>query len=432
MSNLQKTAEFALEQLKKAGADGAGVSVSNGQTDEINVDAGKFSLMRTTFNSMLNVKAIVGGRKGTATTNRLDDAAIVQAAQNAVDAAKSARPDEAEGIAEDAGVHSFCDGPTEIDREKLFDRARELVDTVNCEYPKVGLEQFITDFKHVDIMYLNSNGTQASISHGGYKTSLMFSAREGDITSSFNGAGAATRDLDTPFIDLATTRTLIAESERQIHTKAVEGKFTAPVLVTPNALAELLDSIFENCLSDGAIIDKVSPWINKLQQTVADKNFTMSVNSLDNRMVFGERVTADGYISADYDVIRDGVLKSFALSRYGAKKSGFARAANTSGSVVIKAGDFSVAELTRKAGRGLLLNRFSGGAPSPNGDFSGVAKNSFLIENGIVTDAVSETMISGNLLTMLNNIIGISREIIADGVTVLPWILFDGVTISGK
>jgi PmbA protein len=82
--------------------------------------------------------------------------------------------------------------------------------------------------------------------------------------------------------------------------------------------------------------------------------------------------------------------------------------------------------------RGILLNRFSGASPGPSGDVSGVAKNSFMIENGKITDALSETMVSFNIVDLLHNIPMISKERCMDGVTVLPWCCFDGVTISGK
>ena len=78
------------------------------------------------------------------------------------------------------------------------------------------------------------------------------------------------------------------------------------------------------------------------------------------------------------------------------------------------------------------MGRFSGGQPSSNGDFSGVAKNSFLIENGKIGPALSETMIAGNLADMLNHLRAVSREQVADGMSVLPYMAFDGITISGK
>ncbi len=80
--------------------------------------------------------------------------------------------------------------------------------------------------------------------------------------------------------------------------------------------------------------------------------------------------------------------------------------------------------------KGILLSRFSGGSPSDNGDFSGVAKNSYYIENGEIKYPISETMISGNIFQMLNDIKDISKETINDGSSIYPWIQFSGLTIS--
>jgi PmbA protein len=82
--------------------------------------------------------------------------------------------------------------------------------------------------------------------------------------------------------------------------------------------------------------------------------------------------------------------------------------------------------------KGLLLNRFSGGAPGANGDMTGVAKNSFLIEDGKITDALSEVMISGNLASMLKDVTAISKERINNGDSILPWMKVGNIVISGK
>ena len=83
-------------------------------------------------------------------------------------------------------------------------------------------------------------------------------------------------------------------------------------------------------------------------------------------------------------------------------------------------------------GKGLLIGGFSGGQPSTNGEFSGVAKNSFLIENGKICRAVTETMINGNLAGMLQRVRGISKETDDSGVFSLPYLAVDGIVISGK
>ena len=61
-----------------------------------------------------------------------------------------------------------------------------------------------------------------------------------------------------------------------------------------------------------------------------------------------------------------------------------------------------------------------------------MAKNSFLIENGRIGSALAETMISGNLAEMLRRVRAISKETVAEGMTVLPYLAFDGITVSGK
>ena len=55
-----------------------------------------------------------------------------------------------------------------------------------------------------------------------------------------------------------------------------------------------------------------------------------------------------------------------------------------------------------------------------------------VFENGEIIGAASETMISGNLAAMLNSLVDISSETVADGISVLPYAAFDGITISGK
>ena len=131
-------------------------------------------------------------------------------------------------------------------------------------------------------------------------------------------------------------------------------------------------------------------------------------------------------------LIDKGVLKTHWLSLYGSKKTGRPVVKNTGGDLVIEPGDKTLEELIASVDKGLLMGGFSGGQPGTNGEFSGVAKNSFLIENGRVTRAVTETMINGNLGDMLRHVRGISRERDVQGVFTLPYLAVDGIVISGK
>ena len=80
--------------------------------------------------------------------------------------------------------------------------------------------------------------------------------------------------------------------------------------------------------------------------------------------------------------------------------------------------------------RGALVGRLSMGMPAANGNFSGVVKNSFLIEGGRVGAALSEVMVSGNMAQMLRDVLAVSAERLDCGDTVLPWLRIGGLHFS--
>ena len=51
---------------------------------------------------------------------------------------------------------------------------------------------------------------------------------------------------------------------------------------------------------------------------------------------------------------------------------------------------------------------------------------------GKITDAVNEVMITGNLAEMIQHVVAISKETLAEGTSVMPYLAVDGVVVSGK
>lgn len=432
MKNNKDIAIYALDALKKAGADHAQCIVTSGKVDELNVDGGNFSLLRTLFNSSIALKALKDGKKGTIIANRLDKYSIDKAVLDCVTSAQSSTPDDAEAISEKIKNESFETGALSPDRDKLFDRLQELLVDTKENYPKIMIEQLVSSYSKAESLLMNTNGVEFRNNSGKYNISLMFSAHEGDKTSSFMGYDFDFADLDRKLLDIGMLRTLFSESEKQITTKPFMGKFVGKVLFTPACLIDIMMTVVGNFMSDMTIIDGTSPWISMLGNKVASSKLSMSTIPLDKRITAGERFTREGYKSDNMELITDGVLKNFVLSSYGSRKTGFPRAANLSHNLYVKPGNTSLKALFSGIDRGILINRFSGGQPGTNGDFSGVAKNSFLIENGQIADALSETMISGNIIDALKNIEEISSETVCDGKSVLPWLLCNGITVSGK
>ncbi|MDR2543829.1 MAG: hypothetical protein LBC80_10340 [Treponema sp.] len=424
-------AQYTLETLKKAGADKAACKVSRGRKDELNAEANKFSLMRTLFNDELILKVIKDNRKGIAKINKLDKSSIDQAVADCLTLASSALPDEAEDIAEKIENKCFDQSAGGGDIDKLFSRTKDFIEQLKDEYPKIVMENLTTDFNSGQTIYVNSNGVEFNKNTEYYQIGTMFSAKDGEKSSSFNTYGALFACLSRPFMDLDMHRTLLGESEQSLEPRMVEDKFVGKVIVTPACNDMIWGTIIDCFLSEGSLIDGTSRWKDALETKVAGSCLTFRASPLHPSIVAAERFTPDGYESKDMDFIRDGILKSFALSLYGSRKTGKPRALNNAfGNIEVKPGNTPLNEMIKGIDKGILLNRFSGASPGPSGDISGVAKNSFLIENGAVTGAIKETMVSFNIIDVLEKI-DMSQERCFSGYSVLPWCCIDGVTISG-
>lgn len=432
MADIKMISEKVKQSLSNAGAQKAQFTVTEKEKHEFNVDGGEFSLFRTLFDRSLSITAYKNNKKGSAFINQFDDESISDAVKNCIKSADSGIADEAYDIAPKQVDEVFRDGAYEPDVDLLFQRTRELMKDIQERHPKILMEQMIVSHDKVHALYQNTNGTEFESFQGAYSVSLMFSAHEGDATTSFFSSGIFTDSLERPFIELGSLEKDLADTEAQLKVIPLEGKFEGTIVLTPGSLSGFLGSAISNFASDGVILEKTSIWLDKLGSQVADERITISFCPGDPRIVCGEKYTADGFKSQDYDLIKNGMLKSFLLSLYVANKSGFAPAKNTSFSVIVENGETPYAEMIKGIRKGLIIGRFSGGQPGINGDFSGVAKNSFLVEDGEIKGAVSETMINGNLSQLLNHLVAISKETVADGTSVVPYMAFDGVVISGK
>lgn len=432
ISQLKEIAQYTLSRLKEYGADDAQCKIKFGLVDEINVDAGEFSLMRSTFDSAVTMKVIKDMKKGVIAINKIDKESIDAAAKECVAAAEVSTEDDCLSIAEKDENEDFFCGAEKCDRDKLFDRINEYVEDIKNDYPKVFIEQLIADYSESKSVFANTNGAEYSYTASYYSMGSMYSAHDGEKTTSFNSTGIDFVSLDEKIIDKGTQRMMYEMCEKELDAVPFEGKFTGTAVFAPSCLGDIIGTAIDNFTGDDTIIDNTSPWRNKLGEKVASDKLSVSLIPIDDRIIGGERYTAEGYKTKNCDIIKNGVLENFTLSEYAARKSGETRCPTLSGCMEVKNGETTYEDLIKKIDKGILVCRLSGGQPASNGDFSGVAKNSFLIENGKITTPVLETMISGNLADMLNNVIDISKETAMDGSTVFPWVAFDGITVSGK
>jgi PmbA protein len=429
---MKDIAQYALDALKKNGADKASCTAEKGRKDEFNIEANNFTLLGTTFADSLVLKALVGGRKGYVAVNKLDRASIDEAAANCVTLAKSAEPDDAEDIAPLVENKDFIMEDITNDIDGLFARSKEYLETVRETLPKIIIEGFTSKLHSAEAAYANTNGVSFGTKWENYSFNSMFVGKDGEKSSSFNYDGAYFLKPHIPFIESGMHRTLLEEAEKSLSPRPVDENFIGKIIVTPACVDLIWQTLIDNFISDRPLIENTSRWKDSLNTQVASEKLTFRAAPLNPQIVTGPRYTGDGFVTKDVDFIKDGVLKNFSLTLYGANKTGKPRTDTSAWSIEVLAGDTPLDEMLKSVERGILLNRFSGGSPGASGDISGVAKNSFLIENGKISDALQETMISFNILDALKNISAISMERVANGATVLPWCCLDGISVSGK
>ena len=427
-----KITSYCLEALLKAGAQKSQCALTRNRKFEMNVEAGEISLLRTTLEVVISLGAIKDNRKGSITINKIDIPTIDEAIASVIELSETSEQDVDFDIAAMQVPKEYISGNDEPDLDRMYVLMKNFVKVVKVEYPSINIIESALTFNHYIKYFTNSNGVNFKESKGLYNFSIMFASKSGQKSSSFNSTGCAMKNLDRELLDTGTVRNLLAQSVEQLNTKALMGSFVGDVVITPDCISDFIDYYVGTFLGDRALISGTSLLKDKLDKVVANFKLTLSASPISPSISSGYFVTQDGFEAKNVTLIKRGVLKSFMLSLYGSRKTKFERAENSGGAYIIEKGDRSLSDIILGIKKGIIISRFSGGSPSASGDFSGVAKNSYYIEDGQIKYPIAETMASGNLLDIFMNIKEISEERIDFGSAILPWICSSGVTISGK
>ena len=432
MSELRELAGRFDQLLAENGTEKYTYTLSESEKQELNVENGSFKLMRTVFNNSANLQVFAGNRMGAAGGNDLSEEGLRKVIADAGAAAESSPEDPCHDIAPDQGREVFRQGVREPDLDRFVERIREFLDTVARDYPKVRLMTAIGSFDRWHWLSRNTNGTEFEDFGGQYGFSAEICASDGENTTGLDYAGFSTASLDRPLIEMADMKTKLENVQNSLNPEALTGKFEGTVILTPGCTADFLFMLLGNYIGSGVVMNGTSQWLNRVGEQVADEKLTVALRPFDPRIVNGERGTGDGFRSEDVTLIEKGVLKTHWLNLYAANKTGRPVVKNTGSDLVVEPGDTPLADMIAGVDKGLLLGGFSGGEPGTNGEFSGVAKNSFLIENGRIKTAVTETMVNGNLGEIVKNIRAVSKELLENGGMVIPYLAVDGIVISGK
>jgi PmbA protein len=423
--------KYSLESLKKAGAKKAQVVLQFSEKNELNVASGKINLLRTTFDANLALTAILNNKKGSIGINKIDKNSISKAVLEVIKLAKASEEDSANDISEKQKPKIFHSGPEKLEIDLMYERLKSFLKYAEENYPKTILEEINFDFTKFENYFQNSNGVDFISKKGIYNFGAEFTSKDKKKSSSLNGTEFSSKNLDREIRDFGSLDMLLRQSQEQIKTKIFPRKIMGEVIITPDCLIGFIDCI-AGFLGDYSLITNNSIFKDKLGKSIANEKFSLYSKPVSQEIADNYFITGDGFEVENSAIIENGILKTFLLSLYGSEKTGKARAVNSGGAYIVNPGNKSFQDLVKSVKKGILLSRFAGGDPSDNGDFSGVAKNSYYIENGKIKYPLSETMISGNLVEMFKNIKNISKERINFGDAIFPWILFKGLAIFGK
>jgi PmbA protein len=235
---------------------------------------------------------------------------------------------------------------------------------------------------------------------------------------------------------IAAQRTLRRLGARKVKTGKV------PIVFEHTVAGALVGHIFEAVNGD-SIYRGASFLTGKLNEKIAGDNIYV----VDDGTMLGGFGTSpfdsEGVPSRKTVVVENGVLKSYLLNTYTAKKLGLQTTGNASrglagtpgigpGNFFLRPGTKSAQEIIGDIKEGLFVTEFLGfGVNLVTGDFSRGASGMW-IQNGELTFPVEEITVAGNLKDMFFNISEIGNDLEFRSSIASPTLRIDGMTVAGE
>ena len=422
----QQLAEQALALMRRQGFDAAMAEASEHRLAELNVAHNEPALMRSTQRHKLALLGLLDGRRASTELDDLGDESLARSVAELYAAARAAPQDAANAVS--AGQRANIEqGPLHADPAVMADTMIELLAWRAQSAPSVTLEEGLVSHHDLGAHTATSGGSSLACRLGWYEIMAMGTAREGERSSSFNYAGGMCHQLaDEPAPARFGIGTMLSDLTRSVHTQPVKESFVGDVVLTPQAVGSLL-AWLRGQLADLALISGTSIYRERVGTAIASPLVGLT-SRFDAPGVAA--LSADGFVATPGELLREGRLLTLTPSFYGSRKTGLPHVPLAASGWAMAAGDTPLADVIAGVRRGALVGRLSMGSPAANGDFSGVIKNSFLIDGGAVGGALAEVMVSGNMAQMLRDVLAVSRERLDTGDSLLPWVRIGGLHFS--
>lgn len=443
------TKEFAAgvaQQAVERGASAAEVVVRQRTEFSVGVRLGEVETLKESTDRGLGLRILIDGRQSSVSGSDFSRDALTSLIDEAVELARLTSPDETAGLPEPQEL------ATSVPDLDLYDEAIERLSTEEQIEMALRAERAAQELSH-QIINFDGGGFDSAYGSVVLANSLGFAGEFQTTSCSLASVPVAAEDgkmqrdywydvrrklseMDSPeeIGITAARRTLRRLGGRAVPTQSV------PVVLEPNMARDLLGDIF-NAASGESIFRKASFLVGQLGEQVANQRLTVIDDGSMPRRLGSRPFDGEGLPTRRTVVIREGVLESYLLNTYTARKLGLRSTGNAgrglsgatgveAGNLYIEPGPYSPDEIIKSVTKGLLITELLGfGVNIVTGDYSRSASGVW-IENGELTFPVQGVTIAGNLKDMLSSIEMIGNDLDFRGSVVSPTLLIGRMTIG--
>jgi PmbA protein len=293
---------------------------------------------------------------------------------------------------------------------------------------------------------VNSWGIEAYDEGTAVGCSIETIARNGDdvTPACFEMDAKRTCDIDPENVGIEAARQAVSSLKARM---MGSGEF--PVIFTQAAFRAILSYTVINAVKADYVQRERSAFEDKIGEKVASEVVTVHDDGLLDGGLLTSKFDGEGIPCQKTLVIEKGILKNFLYDNYTANKAGVASTGNASrighasyastpvleaSNFTFKKGNMTPGELVEDVKDGLIVYGIQGAHSSnpESGEFSVVATPAWKIENGEITYALRDVMLTGTFYDVLKNISAIGNNIRQMGQLVAPWILAEKIRTVGR
>ncbi|WMO15623.1 metalloprotease PmbA [Pseudoalteromonas piscicida] len=426
-----------LAHAKKLGATSAEAAMSSTSGLSVSTRMGEVETIEFNQDGGLGISVYVGNHKGSASTADLSPEALRSVVEKAVDIARFTSDDPCNGVADKALLEM---SPADLD---LFhpwqvspDEAIEqciAAEKAALEFdPRIVNSDGASLSSHQGIrVYGNSHGLIAGFPRTRHSLSTMVIGKEGEQMQR-DSAYALSRvhtELKSPEeVGLEAAQSTLAKlGSRKLSTRKV------PVIFR----ADIANSLFGHLVSGiggGALYRKSSFLLDSLDTQIFNRCVNIEEKPHLLRGLASSPFDSEGVKTIDREIITDGVLNTYLLASYAARRMNMQATGHAGGihNWLVKPTHDDLTNLLASMGTGLLVTELMGqGVNTVTGDYSRGAAG-FWVENGELQYPVSEITIAGNLKDMFMGIEGVGGDIECRGAVQTGSILLNNMQIAGE